>query len=104
MKIGPVIIYKNPKFFAKVSWYLYKFFKIKRDCPCGRGKKENYLCCELSPTINNSYIEFDDYGFELKCKVCNSIHMSSTSHEGICNIKDVIDYYYGKGKFEGNEW
>lgn len=104
MKIGPVIVYKNSKFFAKIDWILYKLFKIKRKNPCGRNKKENFLCCELSPTVNNSYIEFDDHGFEIKCKVCNGSHMISNSHEGVHNIKDAIDYYYGKGKFEGNEW
>lgn len=88
----PFYIHKNPKFFAKIDWILYKLFKIKKN-PCGRNKKESFLCCELSPTINNSYIEFDDYGFELKCKVCNSPHMSSTSHEGIYSIEDAIDYY-----------
>lgn len=32
--------------------------------------------------------------------------MSSTSCGDVHNIKDAIDYYYGKGKFEGkwNEW
>lgn len=104
MKVGPIIIYSNPKFFAKISWYLYKFFKVKRNRPCGRNKKESYLCCELSPTVNNSYVEFDDYGFEIKCKVCDGVHMNSTSHEDVHNIEDAIDLYYGKGKFEGNEW
>lgn len=54
--------------------------------------------------IGIAYIEFDDYGFELKYKVCNGIHLSSTFYEDICNIKDAIDYYYGKSKFEGSEW
>ena len=99
MNIFPFYIRKNSKFFAKIDWILYKLFKIKRKNPCGRNKKENFLCCELSPTVNNSYIEFDEHGFELKCKVCNSSHMSSNFHEGVYNIEDAIDCYYGKGKW-----
>ena len=106
MNMFPFYIRKNPKFFAKIDWILYKLFKIKRKNPCGRNKKENFLCCELSPTINNSYIEFDNYGFKIKCKVCNSTHMDSTSCGDVHNIEDAIDCYYGKGKFEWkwNEW
>ena len=106
MNMFPFYIRKNPKFFAKIDWILYKLFKIKRKNPCSRNKKENFLCCELSPTINNSYIEFDNYGFKIKCKVCNSTHMDSTSCGDVHNIEDAIDCYYGKGKFEWkwNEW
>lgn len=104
LRVGPVEIYRNSLFFAKVAWILYKFFKIKRNTPCGRKRKENYLCCEISPTVKNSYVEFTDHGFEIKCKVCGSIHMSTTPCEEVHNIQDAIDYYYGKGKFEGNEW
>lgn len=63
MKVGAIEIYRNAEFFAKVEWVLYKVFKIKRSVPCGRTRKENYLCCELTPTVKNSYVEFDDYGF-----------------------------------------
>lgn len=105
MKVGPIIIYSNPEFFAKISWYLYKFFKIKRKYPCGRKKITSCLNCELEPTVKNSYIEISDDGeFNLRCKVCGSSHMSSTYHEGINNIQDAIDVYYGTGKFEGDEW
>lgn len=105
MKIGAVEIYKNSTFFAKIDWILYKFFKVKRTTPCGRSKKDNYLCCCLSPTVKNSYVEFDDCGFKIKCKVCGSTHMSASfCKDDIHNIHDAIDFYYGKGKFEGCEW
>ena len=104
MKVGAIEIYRNAEFFAKVEWMLYKIFKIKRSMPCGRTRKENYLCCELTPTVKNSYVEFDDYGFEIKCKVCGNSHMMSTYREDVLNIQDAIDCYYGKGKFNGEEW
>lgn len=102
MRFGPIKIeaYRNSTFFAKVDWILYKIFKIKRTTPCGRSKKDNYLCCCLSPTVKNSYGVFNDCGFELKCKVCGSINC----YDDIHNIQDAIDLYYGKGKFEGDEW
>ena len=91
--------------FTSTLFYIWsKYLATTRTNPCGRNKKENFLCCELSPTVNNSYIEFDNHGFEIKCKVCNGSHMISTSCRDVHNIEDAIDYYYGKGKFEGDEW
>lgn len=105
MKIGAVEIYKNRLFFAKIDWILYKIFRIKRTTPCGRTRKDRYLCCELIPTVKNSYVEFDDCGFEIKCKVCGSSHLGTNFYkDNIHNIQDAIDFYYGKGKFEGCEW
>ena len=38
-------IRRNPYFFAKIDWLLWRLFKRKPKHPCGRQRKEKYLCC-----------------------------------------------------------
>lgn len=38
-------IRRNPYFFAKIDWLLWRLFKRKPKHPCGRRRKERYLCC-----------------------------------------------------------
>jgi hypothetical protein len=80
MNLGFIKIYRNDKAFAKVHWLLFKLFKIKRTIPCGRNKKYKYLCCELEPTEKNSYLVQEEYGFEVRCKCCDSVHISGSGH------------------------
>lgn len=69
-------IYLNKAKLAKIHWYLYKFFKIKRNIPCGRNKKDKYLCCMLIPNKENSFITKNKHA--VKCKVCDAVHMTSS--------------------------
>ena len=70
-------IQRNPYFFAKVQWILFKLFGIKRKCPCGRSKKENYLCCcqPYRKISERAYLSEDRKS--IICKVCGSTRMSS---------------------------
>lgn len=69
-------IERNNKNFAKIDWMLYKVFKKRRIYPCGRTKKDKYLCCCLSPNEENSLIV--DSGHSVICKVCGSTHIQSS--------------------------
>lgn len=73
MKLNPITIHRNDKFFANLEWQLYKIFGIRRTIPCGRNKKNRYLCCMLSPNNENSYISEDKH--KIICKVCGHTHM-----------------------------
>lgn len=76
----PFEINRNDNFFGKIHWHLFKIFNIKRTIPCGRTKNNAYLCCVLLPNEENSYIINDDFTHEIRCKVCNSIHISSNHY------------------------
>ncbi len=80
MNLGFIKIYRNDRAFAKLHWFLFKLFKIKRTTPCGRRKGEHYLCCELWHTEKNSYLVYTDFGFEVRCKCCDSAHISGNGH------------------------
>lgn len=80
MKLGFIEIYRNDSAFAKLHWLLFKLFKIKRTTPCGRRKGVNYLCCDLLPTEKNSYLIHDEYGYEVRCKCCDSVHILGNGH------------------------
>jgi hypothetical protein len=80
MNLGFIEVYRNDRAFAKLHWLLFKLFKIKRTTPCGRIKKERYLCCMLWPTEKNSYLVHDEHGFEVRCKCCDSVHISGNGH------------------------
>ena len=80
MKLGFIKIYRNDSAFAKLHWLLFKLFKIKRTAPCGRHKREHYLCCELNHTEKNSYLVYDKHGFEVRCKCCDSVCVNGTGH------------------------
>ena len=80
MNLGFIKIYRNDEAFAKLHWLLFKLFKIKRTIPCGRCKKNWYWSCELWPTEKNSYLVYDKYGYEIKCKCCDHVHIMGTGH------------------------
>lgn len=80
MNLGLIKIYRNDRAFAKLHWLLFKLFKIKRTTPCGRRKGEHYLCCELTHTEKNSYLVNDKYGYEVRCKCCDSVCVSGNGH------------------------
>jgi hypothetical protein len=82
-------INRNDKVFAKISWILYRLFGIKRTMPCGRTKRTSYLCCDLPPNPKNSYIINDDITHEVRCKVCDSVHMMSSNH-----ISEITECYW----------
>ena len=80
MNLGFITIYRNDAAFAKLHWLLFKLFKIKRTISCGRRKDESYLCCMLLPNEDNSYLINDKYGYEVRCKCCDSVHISGNGH------------------------
>lgn len=79
---------KNVETFAKIDWMLYKIFKKKRIYPCGRTKKDKYLCCCLYPNDDNSLIVED--GHRIICKVCGSTHVLSSSK--INSIAEAMEF------------
>ena len=91
MKLGFIKIYRNDAAFAKLHWLLFKLFGIKRTIPCGRRKDEHYLCCELWPVNeNNSYLIHDEYGFEVRCKCCDTLKISGNRHPK--TLQKAIDF------------
>ena len=81
MNLGFIKVYRNDSAFAKLHWLLFKLFKIKRTIPCGRRKKDShYLCCALLADEKNSYLVYDEYGFEVRCKCCDSIKVMGNRH------------------------
>lgn len=81
-------IQRNPYFFAKVQWVLFKLFGIKRKHSCGRSKKENYLCCCQPYLSERVYLSEDKKS--IICKVCGSIKMSSNIP--IESIEEAISF------------
>ena len=91
MNLGLFIIYRNDRVFAKLHWLLFKLFKIKRTIPCGRRKKDHYLCCMLHPTEKTSYLVYDEHGYEVRCKCCDSIKMMGNTHPE--TLQQAIRWY-----------
>lgn len=65
---------------AKVSWFLYKYFGIKRKHPCGRSKKDDYMCCCLPMNLENSTVINEGKIHKVVCKVCGTTHMDSNCY------------------------
>lgn len=80
MNLGFIKVYRNDSAFAKLHWLLFKLFKIKRTIPCGRRKREHYLCCMLDATEKTSYLVYNEYGYEVRCKCCGATKISGNSH------------------------
>ena len=80
MDIGFITIYRNDKAFAKLHWLLFKLFKVKRTNPCGRRKRDWYLCCMLNHNEDNSYLIYGEHGFEVRCKCCDSVCVMGNTH------------------------
>ena len=89
MKIGLWCVTKNEVAFARAEWLLFKLFGIKRKYPCGRDKKSSYLCCVLTPNEENSVVINDGKTHEVRCRVCGSVHMISSS--AINNLNESWD-------------
>ena len=83
-------IQRNPYFFAKVQWILFKLFGIKRKHPCGRSRKENYLCCcqRYRKISERAYLSEDRKS--IICKVCGSTRMSSNMP--IDSLEEAISF------------
>lgn len=90
MNFGFIKIYRNDEAFAKLHWLLFKLFKIKRTIPCGRRKKVNYLCCALLADEKNSYLIHDEYGYEVKCKCCDSRKVMGNGHPK--TLAEALDF------------
>lgn len=88
MRVLGLNIKRDEFFWAKIDWYLYKFFRIKRSIPCGRTKKTKYLCCCLYPDNKNSYISKDKH--KIICKVCGGVHHISSKK--IININETLKF------------
>ena len=86
--VYPFEIHRNPYFFAHIQWFLYKIFGIKRRVPCGRRKKEKYLCC--CQPFDEERVYLNDNHTEARCKVCDSIRVMS-SHP-FNSIKEAIEF------------
>ena len=80
MKINflPVNIYidRNEKFFAKIEWFLYKYFNIKRTIPCGQTKENKYLYCAQPIDYEHCYYSKEDKT-EIRCKCCDKVKIMS---------------------------
>ncbi len=72
----PIKFYRNDRWFANLEWYLFKYFHIKRKIPCGRTKKNDFLCCRQPFDIKRVYFNKDRT--ECRCKVCDKIRMLSS--------------------------
>lgn len=72
----PIKIYisRNEKFFAKIEWFLYKHFGIKRTIPCGQTKK--YIYCAQPTDEEHCYYSKEDKT-EVRCKCCNTVKIMS---------------------------
>ena len=62
-------IFKDVYFFANIQWLLYKYFHKERTIPCGRTKKDKYLCCCQPMRKERVYLSEDKH--ECFCKVCH---------------------------------
>ena len=82
-----VIVGVNEPFFANIQWYLYKYFHIKRDRPCGRNKKDSYLCCRQ--LVLPERMRLSEDGKECFCKVCGSKRISSNQQ---IDLKEWINF------------
>lgn len=76
--------HRDEYFWAKIDWLLYKFFGKTRSIPCGRTKKDSFLCCCLPTNDKTCYISDDKH--KIICKVCGHTHV-------MCNyiIKNISD-------------
>ena len=70
-----VRVRRNPYFFAKIDWLLWRLFKRKPKHPCGRQRKEKYLCC--CQPLDNDRVYLSDDGKEAICKCCGSCRVMS---------------------------
>jgi hypothetical protein len=75
-KFLPIEIYinRNHTFFANIEWLLYKKFRKTRTIPCGRFKKDKYLCC-CQPNIDEEHCYYNKDHTKVYCKCCNSLRM-----------------------------
>lgn len=80
MKILYWRISKDRQRIAKLHWFLYKIFGIKRTTPCGFSKKEKNGYCALDGNRENSVIINEGNIHEVRCKVCGRLHMSSSDY------------------------
>lgn len=91
MNLGFIKVYRNDRAFARLHWLLFKLFKIKRTIPCGRTKKYHFHCCELpGPNEKNSYLVYNEYGYEVRCKCCDSVRISGNRRPK--TLQQAIDF------------
>ena len=86
-----ISIYRDEYFFAKLEWFLYKFFGKKRDIPCGRKKGEDRMCC-CQPWIDERVYIVDSSSNETVaiCKCCGKVRATSNSH--FDSLKDLNEF------------
>ena len=77
-------ISKNEYFFAKIEWFLYKYFNKMRSIPCGRTKKDKFLCCCQPLDKEHCYLSSDKT--EAYCKCCGHLKLMSTEKINLDNI------------------
>lgn len=80
MRIGFWDVHRNVSACAKFNWYLYKLFGLKRKVPCGQTKKNKHMYCGLMPNKKNSIVINEGDTHEVRCKVCNSVHITSNHY------------------------
>lgn len=75
---------KNEYFFAKMQWLLYKKLNKMRSIPCGRTKKDKFLCCCQPLDKEHCYLSSDKHG--AYCKCCGHIKFTSNKKIDLNNI------------------
>lgn len=80
MKIGLWNVSRDISSFAKLQWFLYKHFGLKRKIPCGQTKKNKHMYCGLMPNKENSIVINEGDIHEVRCKVCGSLRIMSSSY------------------------
>ena len=84
MKIKYKISYYTRRVKYCVIYHVNKI--LGKDYPCGRTKKDWYLCCTRPMNDKTSYLSED--GHEVYCKYCNSLKAMSSRSE-----KDIESFF-----------
>lgn len=77
---------RNEYFFAKMQWFLYKKFNKTRIIPCGRTRKNSYLCC--CQPIEKEYCYLSEDKKRVYCKCCNHERVSSNRAIDLDHLHD----------------
>lgn len=69
--------YKISRFQRDIEWLVYLITKKQCPYPCGRTKKDKYLCCRQPWDRRRMYLSDDKHA--AYCKVCGTIRGFSST-------------------------